>query len=252
MNIAVVLYGQPRNYLQCYNKLMIFLQSQKHCTFDFFYHCWVLNENESYTHATWRNISKKDVLYNTNTIADLQKLYNPISHEYENQNTVKFDSSLYSNTIAYKNTTGKKLSNTQNVLYQMYSRNKARNLLNAYLEKIDNKNYYDFTLFLRFDLNIMPNVQFTTINKNKVYVSNIHVPRKIIPDHCIIAPTHIFLQWFTIYDNLKDIIDNTQLLEDIRKLKEDIDINAEEVIFAKYIYHYKNADNILYFQGGVI
>jgi hypothetical protein len=132
----------------------------------------------------------------------------------------------------------------------MYSRNKARNVLQRYLEK--NNVHYDFVLTLRFDLSIMPNIQFNELNKSNVYISNLHCPRKIMPDNCIIAPTDIYLKWFNIYEMLKDIIDNINLFEKIKSLNEDLDINPEELILAKYIYHYQNTDNILYFTGGLV
>ena len=252
MNIAVVFYGQPRDYRKGYNTIKKFIETQQDCTFNFFYHCWILDENQTYNHSPWRKIVKTELCYTKNTVSDLQELYNPISYEIENQNNVTFEDSLYKNTIAFNNTKGKKLANINNTLFQMYSRNKARNLLDIYLEKMSNKVQYDFVLTLRFDISVMPNVQFHELNRSKVYVSNIHFPRKILPDNCIIAPTYIFLEWFTIYDKLKDIINNTGLLKNVIKLNETIDINPEELLFAKYIFHYRNTDNIVYIQGGTI
>ena len=46
MRVAVVLFGQPRDYLKGYNNTMAFIKQQKDCKFDFFYHTWKLNENE--------------------------------------------------------------------------------------------------------------------------------------------------------------------------------------------------------------
>ena len=252
MNIAVVLYGQPRDYIRGYNNIMEFIKIQDDCKFDFFYHSWIINENERYKHSPWRKIDKREVCFNKNINTDLQKLYNPISYEIENQSDVSFDDKLYKNTLAFKNTKGKKLENINNTLFQMYSRNKARNLLETYLNKMSNKVHYDFVMTLRFDLNIMPNLHFNELNKSNVYISNLHSKRKIIPDNCIIAPTDIFLQWFDIYDKLNEIIDNSYLLESLMKLNENLEINPEELILAKYIFHYQNINKILYFQGGIM
>lgn len=251
MNIAIVFYGQPRDYLKGYNNIIQFIKTQHDCKFDFFYHCWVLDENEHYKCSPWKNIDDSTLLYNKDIITHLQKLYNPISHEIENQNCVILDDSLYNNTIAFKNTKGLKLSNINNTLFQMYSRNKARNVLKKYLDK--NCTQYDFVMMLRFDINEMPHINFNALNKQKVYVSNLwyyHNFRKIIPDNCIITPTNIFLEWFNIYDTLKDILDNTQLMYNVNRLNEDFEINAEQLIFSKYILHYHNTDNILYFEKG--
>ena len=195
---------------------------------------------------------KMTYFFNKNIINELNTLYKPISYEIENQNNLICDELLYKNTLAFNNTNGLLLTNINNTLFQIYSRNKARNLLYTYLEKMGNKVYYDFVIHLRFDISSMPDIYFNDLNKSKIYISNIHYPRKIFPDNCIIAPTNIFLEWFNIYEMIKDIINNISLLENIIKLNENIIINPEQLIFAKYIFHYKDTDNISYFQGGVI
>lgn len=249
MKIAVVLYGQPRDYLKGYNKIMDFINSQG-CEFDFFYHCWSLNENETYKYSPWRNIDNTSLIYTKNIITHLQELYNPISCEIENQATVTFDKSLYVNSIAFNNTMEHSKANVNNTLFQMYSRNKARNILYEYLEKT--KENYDCVLTLRFDISSMPEVNLNSLNKSMVYISNVHYPRKIISDNCIIAPTKVYLDWFTIYDRLQELINNKELMETIRALDEKLIINPEELILSNYIFYYKNLDNISYFNGGTI
>lgn len=252
MNIAVVLYGQPRDYIKGYNNIMAFIQKQSDCKFDFFYHTWKLNENEIYKHSPWRQLDNDTLIYNNNIINNLQELYNPILVEIENQNDITFDKSLYINTLAYNNTTEEAIfNNINNILFQMYSRNKARNLLQTYLNNHNNI-YYDFVLFVRFDIGIMPELSFNELNKSNVYVSDLHCPRKVLPDNCIISPTKIFLEWFNIYDMLSDILNNEYLQQNISDLNENFIINAESLILAKYIYHYKNIDNISYFNGGLL
>jgi hypothetical protein len=250
MRVAVVLFGQPRDYLKGYNNIIRFIKLQNNCEFDFFYHCWSLNENETYKHSPWRNLEKTSLIYSKNTIAHLQELYNPISCEIENQSDITFDKSLYINSIAFNNTPEQNKANVNNTLFQMYSRNKARNLLYEYLEKT--KKSYDFVLTLRFDISNMPEVNLDSLNTSMVHVSNVHHPRKIISDNCIIAPTKVYLDWFTIYDKLEELINNTELMETICALGEDIIINPEQLAFSNYIFHYKNLDNISYFNGGEI
>ena len=36
MNIAIILYGQPRNYIKGYNNIKQFIKTQHNCHFDFF------------------------------------------------------------------------------------------------------------------------------------------------------------------------------------------------------------------------
>lgn len=250
MKVAILLYGQPRDYLKGYHKIKSFIKKQEDCNFDFFYHCWTLNENEKYKHSKWREIDENTLIYNKDTESHLQELYNPILHNYENQNNVHFDELLYKNTIAYNNTTGLKFENIHNVLFQMYSRNKARDLLNNYINK--NKINYDFVLMTRFDISVMPKVNFNELDNKYVYISDIHCPRNIIPDNCIIAEPDVFLDWFNIYENLKYILNNNTLFQKIISLNEEFEINPEQIVLANYIFHFKSTENIRYFKGGTI
>jgi len=249
MQIAVVLYGQPRDYLKGYNNIMKFINKQEDCKFNFFFHCWTLNENEIYKCSPWRNINNNELVYNKNVISELIELYNPILYEFENQNNVIINESLYKDTIVYNDTDINSLSNINNTLFQMYSRNKARNLLNKYLIDTNNINY-DFVMHIRFDINDMPKINFNELNKSQVYISNLHLPRISMPDNCIITNPYIFLEWFNIYEMLNDILNDNNLLMKITSLNEKILINPEQLILAKYIYHYNNTDNIAYFSGG--
>jgi hypothetical protein len=246
MRVACVLYGQPRDYIKGYNNTIEFYKNQENVIVDFFYHCWVLNPGTEYKTSPYREINKNTLSYAENIEESIKKLYNPICYEYEVQKT--FNATKYENTIAYNNTTGLAVGNISNTLSQMYSRNKARNLLDAHIKNTNT--YYDFVIMQRFDTLSMPNLKLTKLDKSKTYVSNFHRPRNIIPDCNFIIPTNTFLQWFNIYEELTDILDNESLLKIIHSLGENIAINGEELIFAKYILHHKNLDNIEYVDGG--
>lgn len=250
MKIAVVLYGQPRDYLTGYRNIMTFIKQHPTCTFDFFYHVWKLNENEIYSCSPWRPID--NLIYKDKIITELQELYNPISYECEYQTKLIFNNLSYKNTLAFNNTVEPQLSNINNVLFQLYSRNKARNLLNEYLKKEGNNVHYDFVLSVRFDIINMPEVNLSELNTSYTYISDRLYPRKTMSDMCIITPTSVFLEWFNIYEKLKDIIDNDDLTWDVNVLDEKLILNTEELIFAKYIFHYKNVNNIKYFKGGTM
>jgi hypothetical protein len=252
MRIAIVLFGQPREYMKGYKNIMEFINKQKDCTFDFFYHTWSLNENEEYKHSGFRDINKDSLIFRKETLTHLQELYKPVSCQIENQNELKFDESLYKGTIAYNNTKESRLPHINNLLYHMYSRNKARDVFNEYLTKMGDTVQYDFVLLTRFDIVTMPDVDLCELDTYNTYVSDKFFPRKILPDLCIITPPKIFLEWFTIYDGLKDILDNKEVYESMLSMNEYLYMNPEELIFAKYIFHYKNIDNISFFRGGDI
>jgi hypothetical protein len=189
MNIAIVLYGQPREHIKGYNNILEFMNKNKDCKFDFFYHCWKLNENGYYSGSSWRPIDKNTLVYNENVIPELQNLYNPIAYEVDNQSDCMVDESYYQGTMAFNNTAEYKIPNIPNTLFQMYSRNMARKVLNAYLEKINNKEKYDFVISLRFDIGVLPDLNMNELDKSKVYVSSNLCPRKILPDLMLIMPT---------------------------------------------------------------
>jgi hypothetical protein len=250
MRVACVLYGQPRDYIKGYNNIMQFYKNQENVIIDFFYHCWVLNPGEEYKISPWRNIDKNTLCYTENIEESIKKLYNPICYEYELQKT--FDATKYKNTIAYNNTKHRQVhvNNISNVLSQMYSRNKARNLLDTYIKNTNT--CYEFVIMPRFDMPAMPNLKLIDLDNSKTYVADIHRPRNIIPDCNFIIPTKSFLEWFNIYEELTDILDNENLLKNIRSLGETIYINAEEILLAKYILQHNNLDNIVYVKGGCI
>jgi hypothetical protein len=171
--------------------------------------------NEIYNHSPWRNNDKNTLIYNSDIDIKLKNLYNPIMYEYENQSNIVINKSIYENSIAYNNTSDICKKNVNNILFQLYSRNKARNLLNKYLNEINNLNYYDFVLFVRFDLFFIPIIKFNELNKINIYIAKEHYPRKIIADNCIVMSTKIFLEWFNIYDMLSDILNNEYLQQNI-------------------------------------
>lgn len=248
MKIACVLYGQPRNYMRGYNNITNFFKNQSNVTVDFFYHCWVLNKDEMYAISPWRNIDRNDLIFKEDIVEHIKTLYNPICYEYENQNEVTFDHSKYINTMGYKNTIGSKATNINNTLYQIYSRDKGRKILDKYIKETNIQ--YDFVFTTRFDIEKLPTLELSKLDKTKTYIGDNHLPRNAFADNVIIAPTHIFLEWFDIYEKINIILDDVDLLNTIKSLGEAVSINPEELIGAKYILDYKTVDNIAYFSGG--
>ena len=101
----------------------------------------------------------------------------------------------------------------------------------------------------RFDtINTMPNINFYEINNSKVYIDVMHKPRKIFPDNFIIMPQEVCIKWFDIYDKINEIIENKELDKLVRSYNETVGINAEELLFSKYLLEFKNLDNILFFR----
>ena len=250
MKVAVLLYGQPRDYKRGHTNIMEFIRKQENCTFDFFYHSWKLNENEVYKTSPWRSFDKNTLIYKEKNMDEIKELYNPISFEIENQN-LKFNPNIYKNTIAFNNTHGKIFDNINNNLFNLYSKYRSRTILYEYLKKINNKEYYDFVICVRFDVSTIPEIILDEKNKEFVFVSNIHLPRKVFPDNFIISPIPIFLNWFNFFDNFKLLLNDLYVLDYFNDSNERFCINAEEIILASYIHHFKNNDKIRYFEGNI-
>jgi hypothetical protein len=253
MKIAICLYGQPRDYNDGFKIIDNFIKLQTNVTVDFFYHAWTLNEGDVYSVGPWRNINANDIAYKPDVIEELNKLYNPVAHSYENQ-IATFDEKLYINTIAYNNTLDQKSKNNiNNVLSQMYSRNKVRNTFNDYIVK--NNVHYDAVMMCRFDCNTHINIDLNNVDLSNVIVGYMHCPRAIFPDCCLIMPSNIFLDWFNMFENLHIILNNAELQIIINKYNERHLINSEELIFANYLFHNKTVDNVRYYyqmHGGAI
>lgn len=249
MKVACVLFGQPRDYMTGYNNLMKFFKDQSGVDVEFFYHFWTLNKGESYCKSPWRkDIDPNTLSYIENLEEHLKSLYNPLSYEYENQSDgIDFDIKSLMRTISYRNMPPLKQSNIYNTIFQMYSRNKARNLLNNYIEKTNAK--YDYVVFTRFDIDELLNVNVSDLNMSSyVYLklSWSHCQSIVFHDKMIIAPTDIFLKWFDIFDKLKNILENPFHLDKMRTNRYNIDINPEELIFSKYILEFDNLDKVKY------
>jgi hypothetical protein len=246
MKVAIVFYGQPRNYADGFKNIQSFIQNQTDVQVDFFYHCWTIGENEKYAVSNWREISEEDKSFKKNVKDDLLELYKPVSHEYEQQKT-DFDESLYMNTLAHKIhlSHGNRTSNINNLMSQSYSKNKARDLVDAYIKNTGTK--YDFVVITRFDIACYPRIKLIELDKSRVYLSNIMVPRKIFADAFIVAPTEVFLTWFDgFYTNLNKFINSEEVLRKLNSIGEHLILHSEELVTAKYIFHYSNLDNVVF------
>lgn len=244
MRIAYCLYGQPRDYKKGYETINSFISKQKNLIIDFFYHTWLIEPDDIYNVSPWRDIDSKTLVYQENVIDNLKKLYQPISSHTEKA-IKKFDTTLYENTLAFKNThNSKKLANIDNILSQMYSRTKVRNLLNEYIATTGTN--YQCVIMSRFDYNKDVTINLNNIDLSKVHVSYQCYPRAIIPDNFIISPTDVFLDWFNIFDNLTTLL-NDQYIFDLMQLhKENLEINSEELILANYLFYNNDVKNIEY------
>lgn len=242
MKIALVLYGQARNYKEGYQVIQKFLD----CKVDVFYHTWTLEAaGEQFDASPWRPLSKETLAFQEGLLDELQTLYMPVKWLAEPAlKTV--DESPYVSTIAYRNiqTNERKRGNIKNVISQMTSRTKARNLLDQHIQESGVQ--YDFVIMSRFDIKEAPTaLRLADLDKRKVYVSNAHLPRRVFPDNFIICPPKIFCQWMAIMDHLPVILNSAELQKQMAGLKEKLELNPEEILLAAYLYHFGSLQNLV-------
>lgn len=245
MKIAICLYGQPRNYKKGYDVLSNFIHLNSSYDFDFFLHTWTIQENETYNVSPWRPIHKDEIV-NTN-IQEIIHLYNPKSHEIENQiNT--FDEQLYIHSIAYNNTHNQRQrNNINNTLSQLYSKNKVRKLFNNYMNQTNTK--YEAVIICRFDFMNEIQLDLSTIDLNYVYTSFIGRSINIPNTSFCIMPVNIFIKWFNMFDNLLYTINNTELHEIVKKNNHIYTLNIEEIEVSHFIIYFGTTDIIKYISN---
>jgi len=247
MRVALILYGQPRDYLSGYNTIKQYCNSQENVVFDCFYHCWTLKPGDRYSVSPWRTIVGS-LQIDQSVPKHLLELYNPKGYEYEEQR--HFYPYEYKNTQAYSNTTGAKVLNMSNTLSQLYSRNRSRDIFYKYIETTGST--YDYVISTRFDIRTMPSLNICQMERSKTYVSDKHLPRLILPDICMITSTEKYLMLFNLYKELDQVLDNREVIYALARLGEQLDINPEELLFANYIRQFKNLGDISYFSGGLV
>jgi len=243
MKVAYCLYGQPRNLIEGYKIISKFVKKYNP---DFYYHTWTLpNENERYTHSHYRYVNDTELQYDKNIENKINSLYNPISYSVETSKI--FNGEEYSdfvNSVIYLNTEDYNIVNISNTISQFYSRQKVRDLL--YNEIIHKNIKYDFVISSRFDTLKEINIDLNILDKNKFYVSNMHIPRYIFADHTLISNVEYFLNVFNVYNNLNNIIHNHDLNILVNKYNEKMIFVPETLLFSNYLYYYGDLKNVEY------
>ena len=238
MKVAICLYGQPRHYRTGHSVLSKFMEEQSGVSFDIFYHVWKEKDNSSYDASPWRKINQIHLhVENSRVIChEVGQLYRPKECMVE-ESIHQFGEYIYQDTLAYRLTTNPTMrKNINNTLSQLYSRNQVRNVFATYIYKTGKK--YDMVIMCRFDFLKKPSIRLNQLDTQKVYVGNMHKTSKLIPDNFIVCPQDVFLNWFNIYHDLPEILNNTELANKMSNYNILLRMNAEELIFAKFLYHY--------------
>ena len=249
MKIAICLYGQPRDYKNGYDCISNLIRINNENTYNFFFHCWIDN-NIKYEHSPWRKIDEETLIIgNQESIKnDIFQLYKPISYLYEKpliKDILLTEMEYIKNSLAYVNSRVQIKNNIYNTYSQLYSRNKVKDLFEQYI--IDTKTNYDMVISTRFDgFDFPKSFKISNIQKNKIYTSSICLPRYIIPDNFLIIPPEIYINWFNLYKNIKNIINSKEIEMKINNFNEKMEFNMENILFSSYLFNGYNVNNIEY------
>ena len=249
MKVAICLYGQPRDYKYGYTLINNFIKNNSENSYNFFFHCWI-DENITYKTSPWRKIDKKTLFIGNQDIVkkELNQLYNPVSHLYEKALDMNKESNLIEfikKSKSYLNSNKAKQDNIYNILSQIYSRNKVKDLFENYITYT--KTNYDIVVSTRFDGLSFPNkIDISNIQNKYIYILPTYKSRYIIPDNFLIIPPKIYIKWFNLYNNIKDLINNEKIELVMNKLNEKLEFNMEEILLANYLFYNYNFNNIKY------
>ena len=225
MRVAYCLYGQPRDYRTGFKYVKEFLERNSYVTFDFYFHAWKIPQNELYETSPWIHYSVDVLKQDENIETNLLKLYNPVDHVFEDKKV--FDMEPFKNTLAFQNMiTISVKQNIHNVISQMYSRMKVCNLFKQSNIK------YDYVITSRFDYCHPISIDLNKINLNKTYVSNMHVPRHILPDRFMMFPVDVYK---SVFSDIFDVFSDKEVDIKMKQHHEVLAINPEEVILAMFL-----------------
>lgn len=234
MRVALVLHGQPRNFLRGHANMNAFMSHQQGVILDVFYHCWVLQDGEMFSPSPFRDIPKADLVSHGDTPAKLEDLYHPVACEYEHP------PAAFNLTLPPLPGAG----NLYNTASPLYSRTKAMKLVADFIQHTNTR--YDAVISTRFDVPPCPSIRLHEIDLTKVYMSDIHRPRNIFSDVFIVIPTDVYLRWFGIYDNFERIVTSPHVHYRMRSIGETVAINGEEMMTSSYLFHYETIENVVF------
>ena len=241
MKIALLLFGQPRDYMLGYHNIISFIK-QNNIEIDVFYHAWILDPQSKYDTGLWCNTTPTQLQYKDDIKICLEKLYHPKRCEYELQRN---DWIIDTDSLMYKNTkTSDNHRVVRNAISQAYTRTKVCTILKEYIQ--DTGAEYDAAIMTRFDLQHKIVFSVKSYDLAKVIVGRMHLPRKIFPDHFIIAPVSVMLKWFSLYDELHLLQNSIETCNKNIAYGERFTFIFEDIVLAKYLHEFNTVDNILY------
>jgi hypothetical protein len=230
-NVALCLYGQPRNLEKGFKTINKFILPHNP---DVFFHTWKIKETETFESSPWRPVDRS---YKNPDNA--VTLYTPKSYIIEEAKTFEPNGTILSSK-GYDKTQNK--NNISNTFSQMYSRKKVRDIFLEYTKT--NNVVYDIVVMCRFDIYILE-LNLGSLQPGFIYFKYYEFLKDrpyIFADSLIISNQKDFIDLFNL-EVEKYIMkgpDNTgskPLDEDLYNISEGTRINAEELLSASILDH---------------
>lgn len=241
MKVAFCLYGQPRLAQRGHENIAAFVRRQHaDVSFDFFFHVWH-DPNKSYYDASpWRQIPQKELCIDKDLMPFLFDAYRPVMWKIEKPTTLNDMISDIETSILFQHSDVSKKMNVHNTLSQLYSRQCVRNLV------FQTSTVYDMIVSSRFDFLKPIEVDLKSLDPSKLYVSDLHVPRKVFPDNFMISNPTIFFSMFNSFNDLPNIMNDQALHQTVQTFGEQADLGVENILFASFLKHFSIEDKVVY------
>lgn len=239
MKVAFCLYGQPRLAQRGHENIAAFVRRQHaDVSFDFFFHVWHDPNKTHYDASPWRKIPDNELCIDKDLIPFLLDAYRPVMWEMESPKTL--DMNGIEKSILFQRSNVPQKRNVNNTLSQLYSRQCVRNLV------LQSNNIYDMIVTSRFDFLNPVEVDLQTLDPSKIYVSDLHVPRKVFPDNFFISNPTIFFSMFNSFTDLPNMMNDQALHQTMQALGEQADLGVESILFASFLKHFSPEDKVVY------
>ena len=241
-NIALCLYGQPRDYKIGKKNIFSLFDDLHNYNVDVFINTWS-SKKAYYKVSPYRNIDKSSLTVEENIIKNLKNFFMPEVITY--QDPIVFKKRKYKISKLYKLTISKIMKkNVNNILSQIYSKNQVLNDFLNYQQKT--KKIYDYVVGSRFDFYNNFDTNIENFDSSKINISSLSLPRKFIRTDIVITDTYGLSNVYNTYENLHQLINNKTLLKKMEFIGENPSFNAEELTTMNYLFNCKNLDNVNY------
>jgi hypothetical protein len=246
MRVALCFFGQPRQARKGIATFRDLIQRHAHdVEFDVYFHAWHDPLQTRYAASPWRNIPEEDLVVDPSIIDSLLQAYRPVAHLVEPPKTT-FDIPGIETSPFWAYSTPAVRTNLVNTLSQLYSRQRVRDLVSQHGRR------YDLMIGSRFDFLKPIPVLLASLDRSKLYVSDMHVPRPIFPDNLVITNPDLFSSLFNAYRDLQGILVSPELAQNLLHVHGEVpNLALETLLFAAFLHRYGGVKDLVVYTPAI-